>query len=256
MNTLRRQLGHVVDDIRRGRHIESYVLFLLGFALVGLGLFDVVDGERLLQFTTAALAFLIFRSAAPSRHAAASPDEVLHRRENLGPLRPLLERARDLRVYGPTALNVLAGAEDVRRLVLQRGGTARFVVLDSDPRTLAHAARQLDDNLDLESNLRSSLRALGRLAGTAGFEYRRLSFNPGFSLLIVNGDSTDGTLVVDFHGFGDDTIDDRMHLVLDRRTSPHWYDYWLRRFEAIWDASLPAPATPLPDDLGPAPVAP
>ncbi|MFF4895751.1 hypothetical protein [Streptomyces sp. NPDC001068] len=239
MNTLRRRLGLVMDDIRHGRHIEAYAFFLLGLALVGLGLFDVVDSRRLLQFTVAALAFLVFRTAAPAEPAPVSADDVLHRREDLGPLRTLLERARDLRVYGPTAINVLAGADDLRRLILQRGGTVRIAVLDPAPRAVADAAVQLDDNLDLDLALRGSLHALRRMEGLTGFECRRLPVNPGFSLLIVNGDSPDGTIVVEFHGFRDSTIDDRMHLRLDRRTSPHWYDYWLGRFDAVWAASLP-----------------
>ncbi|MGY1496942.1 hypothetical protein ACW4TU_10105 [Streptomyces sp. QTS52] len=251
MNTLRRRFGVVVHDVRRGRHIEAYVLFLLGLVLVGLGQFDVVDSRRLLQFTAAALAFLVFRTAAPSEPGPASADDVLHKREDLGPLRTLLEHARDLRVYGPTAINVLAGADDLRRMILQRGGTVRFVVLDPSREAVTDAAVQLDDNLDLELALRGSLRTLRRLEGMPGFEFRRLPFNPGFSLLIVNGDSPDGILVVEFHGFGDRTINERMHLLLTRRTSPHWYDYWLHRFEAVWEASLPGSTGSTSDDVDP-----
>ncbi|MFI1414725.1 hypothetical protein ACH4Y0_33065 [Streptomyces sp. NPDC020707] len=251
MNTLRRRLGVVVHDVRRGRHIEAYALFLLGLLLVGLGQFDVVGSRRLLQFTVAGLAFLVFRTAVPSQSVPASADDVLHQREDLGPLRTLLENARDLRVYGPTAINVLAGADDLKRVILQRGGTVRFVVLDPSREAVADAAVQLDDNLDLELALRGSLRTLRRLEDMAGFEFRRLPFNPGFSLLIVNGDSLDGTLVVEFHGFGDHTIKERMHVVLTRRTSPHWYDYWLCRFEAVWEASLPGSTGSTSDDADP-----
>ena len=251
MNILRRGLGPVLDNVRRGRHIEAYVLFLLGLALVGLGQFDVVDSRRLLQFTVAALAFLVFRTAVPPDPVPAPADDVLHDRGDLGPLRALLEQARDLRVYGPTGINILAGADDLKRMILQRGGTVRFVVLDPSPHAVAEAAVQLDDNLDLGLALRGSLRTLRRLEAETGFECRRLPFNPGFSLLIVNGDSPDGTLVVEFHGFGDHTINERMHLLLTRRTSPHWYDYWLRRFEAVWEASLPGSAGSTSDDTDP-----
>ncbi|MFE0674818.1 hypothetical protein [Streptomyces sp. NPDC058867] len=254
MNRPLRRLRPVLHDIRRGRHLESYAVFVAGLVLFVLGLFDRVGTQVLLTFTVAALALLVFRTAAvPGRPAPASPDEVLRERQELGPLRDLLERAEDLRVYGPTAINVLANAEDLRRRVLQRGGTARFVVLQPSPTALAQAAVQLDDNLDLESALRGSLITLRRLARHERFDWRGLPFNPGFSLLIVNGDRTDGTVVVEFHGFGDDTINTRMHLVLDRRTSPHWYAYWLRRFEAVWEAAepepthLPGPAVADPD---------
>ncbi|MFD8306716.1 hypothetical protein ACFV29_30880 [Streptomyces sp. NPDC059690] len=242
MNRLRRRLGRILDDIRQGRHLEAYIVFAVGLVLFVLGLLNRVDGQVLLPFTVAALSLLVFRTAAPPDPAPASPEEVLRTRQDLGPLRALLERADDLRVYGPTAINVLASAEDLRRLVLQRGGTARFVVLEPSPAALAQAAVQLDDNLDLAPALQSSLGALRRLDRYEGFGWRMLPFNPGFSVLIVNGDRADGTVVVEFHGFGDDTINTRMHLVLERRSSPHWYEYWLRRFEAVWAAALPGPS--------------
>ncbi|MFJ3667181.1 hypothetical protein ACIPSE_12055 [Streptomyces sp. NPDC090106] len=241
MNRLRRRLDPVLHDIRQGRHLEAYSLFAVGLVLVVLGLTHRVGTQTLLAFTVAALALLVFRTAAPPDPAPASPDEVLRERQDLGPLRDLLERAEDLRVYGPTAINVLASAEDLRRLVLRRGGTARFVVLQPSGPALAQAAVQLDDNLDLGPALHSSLGALRRLDRHQGFNWRTLPFNPGFSLLIVNGDRPDGTVVVEFHGFGDDTINTRMHLVLDRRTTPHWYEYWLRRFDAVWEAAEPEP---------------
>lgn len=252
MNTLRRGIGRVVDDVRHGRHIEAYAFFLLGLALVGLGLSDRVGTRGMAQFTVGALALLVFRTAVPPARPPATPDEVLRRREDLGPLRRLIDGARDLRVYGPTAINVLAGADDLRRLILERGGTVRIVLLDPDPRAVADAAAQLDDNLDLAAALQSSLCALRRLEGIEGFDCRRLPFNPGFSLLVVDGDSVDGTLVVEFHGFGDGTINERMHVVLDRRSSPHWYEYWLRRFDAVWEASLPGSGAPASDGEPPA----
>ena len=257
MDSLRRRVDRVVDDIRHGRHIEAYVFFLLGAALVGLGLFDLVGTRGMAQFTVGALALLVFRTAAPPEPPPASPDEVLRRREDLGPLSLLLDGARDLRVYGPTAINVLAGAEDLRRQILRRGGTVRFVLLDPAPQTVAHAAAQLDDNLDLGAALQSALGALRRLEGEPGFACRRLPFNPGFSLLVVDGDSPDGKLVVEFHGFGDGTINERMHLFLDRRTSPHWYVYWLGRFDALWAAALPGAGPALPGaDTGTGPAVP
>jgi hypothetical protein len=248
VNNLRRQFGRVVDDIRHGRHIEAYASFVLGMALVALGLADRVGTHALTQFTVGALALLVFRTAVPPALPPASPDEVLRRREDLGPLRTLLDNARDLRVYGPTAINVLAGAEDLRRRILHRGGTVRFVLLDPSPGAVAQAAVQLDDNLDLGAALHSSLGALRRLEGEPGFDCRRLPFNPGFSLLIVDGDSADGRLVVEFHGFGDGTINERMHLALDRRSAPHWYEYWLRRFDALWEAAEPGTGLPPADD--------
>ncbi|MFE1798980.1 hypothetical protein ACFW9L_22875 [Streptomyces sp. NPDC059517] len=78
MNTLCGRLGVVVHDIRRGRHIEAYVLFLRGLVLVGPGRSDVVDSRHPPQFTAVAadLAFLVFRTAAPSGFTGSTAHSV------------------------------------------------------------------------------------------------------------------------------------------------------------------------------------
>ncbi|MEW2567361.1 hypothetical protein [Streptomyces sp. NPDC047070] len=137
MNTLCRRLGFVVRGVRRGRHSEVYVLFLLGLVLVGPGQFDGVDSQRPLQFipavVTAALALLVFRTAAPSEPAPTSADDEPHGRQDLGPLRSPLEHARDPRVHGPVTINVPAGADGREASVPDSIGSAGSTSDDVDP---------------------------------------------------------------------------------------------------------------------------
>jgi hypothetical protein len=46
-----------------------------------------------------------------------------------------------------------------------------------------------------------------------------------------------GRLLVEFHGFHDDSIGDRMHLEIRRSQSLHWFEYWVGRVEAIWEVA-------------------
>ena len=137
-------------------------------------------------------------------------------------------------------MNVLVSAGDIRRFVLDAGGKVRVIIHDDNCDALSQTAIQLDDNLDLIRTLQGSIAALDKLTREPGFEYRKLSFNPGFSLVIINADEPNGYLIFESHGFMDENIADRMHITISHRESPHWFTYWVGRFEAMWTVAQEA----------------
>lgn len=230
----------LAEDVRHGRRLEMYALFVIGVVLCLLGILAVVDAEVVDSAILATVAFLALH-AEPSREPVRT-DAVLRDRTDFGQFPALLADVRDLRIYGPTAVNVLVNAAEIRRRLLERGGTCRVVVQAPDPVQLAFTAAQLDESLDLEQTLQSSLNVLDRLSTVAGFQYRLLPFNPGFSLVLVDADTHDGYVIVENHGFKDSSSADRMHVRIRRSEAPRWFDYWAARFEAIWDAAAQPPA--------------
>jgi hypothetical protein len=251
LNQYRARLGRIIDDLRRGRHREAYALFLIGIVLVVLGFVNVVGAQPLLSVILLALSFLVFHTSADQPSLPPVLDQVLCNRQDFGPFSKLLPGVNDLRIYGPTAVNALVAAADIRRFVLDLGGTARFIVQDSESDLIASTAVQLDDNLDFKQTLLSSEAILRRLAVHPGFDYRKLSVNPGFSLVIVNAGAADGYVIFESQGFKDENIADRMHVVIKRQDSPHWFFYWIERFDAMWDNSVPtAPAAAKQDSQG------
>lgn len=238
-----------IDDLRHGRNLDTYVTFAVGIAVTALGIFDVVHIRFVLGAMLAALAFLVLH--AQPIPPAPGLDDVLCDRSSFEPFPALLGKARDVRVYGPTAVHVIIHAAEHRRLLLDRGGRLRIVIQGNDPAQLAWTGEQLDKSLDFGHSHAMSLGELRRLAGVPGFEYRLLGGNPGFSMVVVDADAPHGYLVVEFHGFADVSINDRMHVRIGKTASPHWFAYWLGRFEAIWNAAaadtppltvVPAPA--------------
>jgi hypothetical protein len=99
--------------------------------------------------------------------------------------------------------------------------------------------QQLDPNNNLDHDITGSLFTLQRMAGWGKLEYRLAPYNPGFSLLIVDPDGKDGRLTVEFFGFHNQLIDERMHILIERRTSQYWFEYWEKQYEIMWDASHP-----------------
>ena len=74
-----------------------------------------------------------------------------------------------------------------------------------------------------------------RASGKA--DYRLLPYNPGFSMLIVNPHSGNGYMTVEFFGYHNKLIDERMHILIERRQSQQWFDYWTSQYEIMWEAA-------------------
>ncbi|MET7467559.1 hypothetical protein ABZS35_02320 [Micromonospora sp. NPDC005599] len=238
---LRRLAKNALRDLQDGKHREAYSLLLIGGLLAALGLLGVASEKILLSSLLIASTYLVFQAkiAVPT----ANINDCLMDRSEYSQLSSVLAEAEQLWVYGPTAVNVVINSADIRRHILAKGGEVRVVVQDPDSPSVGDTMTQLDDNLDFKMTLANTLAVLTKMQAWGDLTYRVLPFNPGFSMLVINGRRRDGYLVVEFHGFADDNIADRMHVTIPRADSPRWFDYWSQRFEEIWKAANPAGGT-------------
>jgi hypothetical protein len=160
-----------------------------------------------------------------------------------------LRGARTVWIFGPSAVNLLSGtaANELHRTVLSRAdGLLRVLVLDPGATdAVALASRQLDDGLDhpakpLAAGLADTLDLLTTIETwrkQGDFEYRLAPLNPGFSILAIDPKEKQGVIIVEFHGCHNESTESRMHIELGRRSSEHWYEYWIDQFEALWEMS-------------------
>jgi len=246
---VRREAGRVARHLKRRQHVDAYVVAFVAMVLAVLTLLGKGDDDLRWSAVLAALAILVYRITLPE--ARGDVDAVLQSRVafNDTTFASRLRSARTLWVFGPSAINVLGGStgNELRRTILARAdGMVRVAVLDPDaPEAVALAARQLDEALDypmksLAASLADAVLQLDTIAAwdTPGsFEYRFAGFNPGFSLIGIDPESRDGVLIVEFHGYHNESTESRMHVELTRRASQHWYDYWLDQFQSLWNAA-------------------
>lgn len=242
MHSLRRGIQRVLADIAEGRNIESYALVLVAFALAVIGLVDdVVPQSVKFAVILAALALLVFETTKPDAQAV-DYDSALRDRQGFGPFREFIRGGKTLWIYGPSAGNILRNDADIKREVLDAGGAVRILMQNPDAPVMDSLPRQYNDVHPLRDDVQFSLRTLQNLAErlSAGrLEYGLIDYNPGFSLVVVDPDSPDGRLVVEFHGYDSDTITDRMHITLTHQQSRRWFDYWSSQFETMWQARQP-----------------
>jgi hypothetical protein len=236
--TYRHTLRRVGGDLRSARHLEAYSVSVVAVALTVFNLLGSPSPRLTESVVLACLAFLVlWTTGARGEGAPASLDTVLRNRESFGSFSELLDGASELWMYAPTGVNVLLRhAADIKRWVAE-GGRARIVVQDPAVAGVADVRAQLDDHTDFDTSLGASLATLSKLATPGGVDVRLLPLNPGFSMVVIDPRGRAGRLIVEFHGFRDESITERMHVLIQRPQSLHWFEYWTGRFEAIWEAS-------------------
>lgn len=243
-DAMSKAINRIWSGIGGGRHLEAYAIFVLGLALTALGLLGAAESNVLLSALLLATTFLVFRATVEPSSRQVALDTVLQNRESLGSLSQLLARAAEVWLYAPTGVNVIVHAADIRRHVLDRGGRIRVVVQDPDSPGKQTVQAQLDDSLDFDRTLENSIATLARMTAWGDCRFRLLPFSPGFSMVVVNPGKPDGYLILELHGFQDENITDRMHVRISRSESLHWFDYWVARYQAMWEAARePAPAS-------------
>ena len=239
MQTLKRTLSRIVADLSEGRHLESYALALVSFALAIVGLVaDVVPDSMKLAVILAAVGLLVFQSTKPERQPV-DLDSVLSDRQSFRPFREFIRGGKVLWVYGASGGNSLRQDADIKRELLDRGGQVRILMQNPASVVMDVLPRQYDDIHPLRDDIQVSLRTLQNLAErqqNGAVEYALLDYNPGFSLAIIDPDGPNGRLVVEFHGYDTDLITDRMHIEITRQQSQHWFAYWTHQFEVMWEA--------------------
>jgi hypothetical protein len=244
MQSLSRILSRIFRDLSQGRNLESYVVSAVALALAVVGLVDdAVSDSMKLAVILAALALLVFQSTAP-KEQALSLDEILRDRQSFAPFREFIRGGQTLWIYGPSVGNVLRNDPDIKREILDRGGSVRVLLQNPTAPVVDLLPRHYSDIHPLREDIQTSLRTLRnlreRLNGGA-LEYGLLDYNPGFSLVVVDADGPNGRLVVEFHGYDTDMITDRMHIVITRQQSQYWFEYWARQFDSMWQQRQQAP---------------
>lgn len=244
-------LTRVLADVRARRNLDAYVAVIIAVVFAALGIVgDIVPEGLKWSALFAGLGMLLFRVALPPRPSTPVESLLGDRTAFEGTqFSTLLAGATELWIFAPSAVNILnpQHCDVIRRTVLDKGsGEVRVAVIDPECADAVDlAVRQLDESLeyptqDFETSLRTSVAQLRRMSSwsvTGTFGYRFVDRNPGFSLVAINPSRRDGRLVVEFHGYRNEAIGTRMHLTLTRHESDHWFQYWVRQFDALWAAA-------------------
>lgn len=252
MLSIQRFWRRVLEDFKARRNLEVYVVSVVALILALLTLIgDGVPEQFKTAAILAALSLLVLNLSTPER-SAGSLDDFLNDRASLGSFEERIKGARELWIYAPAAANILRGgnSQAIRREILEQADGKFLVIVQNPARAEAVdiLRRQLDEGLDyadqeLPAEIQATLTALQSIRSKwkipGKFDYRLLDFSPGFSLVVVNPTQKDGVVIVEMHGFHNESTDKRMHIEITRASSERWYDYWTSQFLHMWEKANP-----------------
>ena len=241
----------IAKDLKNREYIDAYSVAFVAFGLAILSLVpDLVPDPLKWAAVLGGVGLLVLRITIPDTQAG-SVDELLNDRFAFDktPFATRIEGASTVWVFAPTAINLLSAhnCELMRNKVLGKpDGMLRVVILNpSDQQAVQQAVRPLDDYLDYPvQDFRDSLaatehqlHAMSAWKVPGSFDYKFLDYNPGFSLVAFDPGARNGRIIVEFHGFHNESTSSRMHIELSRQQSERWYGYWMEQFERIWEAA-------------------
>jgi hypothetical protein len=248
---LRSTRKRIAKDLRNREYIDAYSIAFVAFGLAILSLVpDLIPDTLKWAAVLGGVGLLVLRITIPDT-SPGNADDLLNDRFAFDktPFASRVENASEVWIFAPTGINVLSlhNCELIRHKVLAKpDGMLRVVILNpSDEQAVQLAVHQLDDSLDYPAqDFRDSLATVERqLRGMrnwkvrGGFDYKLLDYNPGFSLVAIDPGSRNGRVIVEFHGFHNESTPSRMHIELTRQQSERWYEYWTEQFRRIWEAA-------------------
>lgn len=245
MQALTRFLKRVGSDIAAGKNLEGYAVSAIAFVLAIFGVLDdAISVDLKIAAILAAVGLLVFKSTTPEKQIV-DLDAVLQDRQSYGSFRDFISGAQELWIYGPSAVNALRNAGEIKMEVLDRGGNLRVLLQNPDSAMgMDVLYKQLDKVYDLGNDIKTSLGTLERMTNwkmSGKVEYGLLDYSPGFSLTVIDPDNKNGRLVIEFYGYQNELINERMHIVISRQQSQYWFEYWSKQFEIMWDSRKPLP---------------
>jgi len=253
MNSFQRFMRRVSEDFKARRNLDVYVVSAVAAILVIMTVLPIDIPDKLVTAVILAALSLLVLNLSSNGPQIVALDDYLNDRATFGPLSERIKGARKLWIYAPSAANILRSdnGEAIRHEILsQPGGEVRIIVQDPhNTEGVDILTRQLDKGVDFQmqhmaDELTRTLQQLQLMQSwpTPGsVDYRLLDYGPGFSLVAVDPDQKHGHIIVEFHGYHNESTDKRMNLELTRESSDRWYAYWMGQFQFMWDqAKAPA----------------
>ena len=245
-------------DLRNRRYVDAYSVAFVTFVLAVLSFVpDLVPDPVRWAVLLAGVGLLVLRITIPES-SVGNIDGLLHDRAAFDdrPIAERLKNAAEVWIFAPTAVNFLSQNSELLRTgaLSKPGGTVRVVVLNpANEAAIKLATRQLDDSVDyptqdVSATLQTTTHLLKSMASwpvRGSFGHKFVDYSPGFSLVAVDPNRRDGSVIVEFHGFHNEATSSRMHIEILRGQSDHWYAYWIEQFDRIWASAVAPTADPL-----------
>jgi hypothetical protein len=152
------------------------------------------------------------------------------------------KNASTIDILAVSAFSVVPPHTGFYRERIDHGCRIRVLVVDPDSAGVGVHARQshLKQAAQPEEvcrmHIQSTIAALAPLLKSKKVQLGLSPIFAPFSLFAVDREKDSGATVVEFHTYRTD-LDGRPHVVLARQQQAHWFDFFRKEFETMWDDS-------------------
>jgi len=241
-----RRLNRIWTDIRRGQHIDLYVLVVVATILAALSILGVVSDKLVPPVTLAALAVLCAATLGTRHYVEeqlqklAAPALTLGDRSQLPSIQERGRTASEIVVVGVSLISIVPPYLDFYEQKMRDGCTLRFLLLDPKSpslKTLDSMIRVTNTQHDIEQSL-TSLRALieAQKNVKGKCEVRQSSVFLPFGIAAFDPDKETGFMNVELLAYKK-FFGERPHFVLTRRNNSKWFEFFKSQYEQLWSES-------------------
>jgi hypothetical protein len=169
-------------------------------------------------------------------------DKLIVTRDELPPFAQALNQHNKMSMAGMALRTITTDhLPNIRRFV-QRGGTARFILVQPGAPCCDVIARSFFSGKTSAAYSRDVRESLDELSGLQEaypdrLEIRVLDYVPATSITLFDDSRPTARMVLEFYTYA--TSSGRPHLNLTPPNSPTWYHYFVEEFEVIWRKSTP-----------------
>ncbi|MDP1807963.1 MAG: hypothetical protein Q8L35_00280 [Actinomycetota bacterium] len=228
------------NDTKTGENIDAYLTLVAAIVVSLLGLFGIVDIEKITSLTLGVLALLAY-SSLKNRHQATDYIKSqlgLHFLfSNSSPVQE--ERLRIAKTISHNGITLVGSSNallDVFKDCAARGGEVKLVVIDPANVALDVAAQRFSKYQDAKRLKREVQHSLDNLKSILGqnCKVRLLRAMAPFSLWIIDEDDNQGEIWLGLYPFRGKT---EPWLKILPGSNKKMFDFLVEQFKLLWEAS-------------------
>lgn len=256
-------LGRAIKEIRKGENIDLYLTVLLAIVVAILGITGVANFE-IISAVMLAILGLIANSLLASRRSTQEMQEAAYqlktqfeklqqeiRRESS--IAEVLSKgypnlAQEIRSAKNVSIVAIYLSGELTRYysdfaqVLKQGGTLRFLLSESSPKTLQMMVYRSSSRREPETvktTIKDTLARMKTLRGVTSnadlLQVKAMPYVTSYGIIIIDSIEGNSKAYIKLTGFRN-TGSEQPVFKLDEQTDKDWFEYFRNQFNTMWSA--------------------
>ncbi len=250
---MKKLLKEILQDLRQGKNLETYITLTISIVVAVLGLFQIVSFEIVGATILASLSILLY-SALSNRKSIQKMEKTFIGNTSISPLimpngYPNLDNefqiAKSVSILGTNLTSTIVRYHPIFRDILEKGKTIRYIMPESTPEIVRMLTFRSSSSptFDAMSNaIEVSSSWIGSLAKFAQnpnqLQLRTIPYIMSFGLVIIEREDNSHKVLVKLMSYKDSRFP---CFQLAGQTDVYWSDFFIEQYNALWEKAKEEP---------------